>query len=218
MKKILISLSVIILGVAAFIFWPSENSVIEEASKDQVQVVEFEDNPAVKVNDQKKEQDSQTEEESKASQREVDDEEEIRLEITSDEELERRLEEKEEEFDRLEDEWLENVKNLFINEMQLTQAQFQDYMNMREGLFNDKIAAFEDMHKELEKKYGENYTYNPTEEEMRFDREIQQKYDDLLLKKIGKENFIKYLELRDRTNEKILEGTKQNDAAMLMEF
>lgn len=214
MKKF-VSLIIVVAVVVTAYFLYKESDLSNESAKvaeSEVLVVEFEDRAAPRVdNKDKAPVDSKTDEEKSSQTREG-------LVVQTDEELDRRLEEKEEEFDRLEEKWLDDVKDLFLNELGLTEREYKDYLNMREGLFSDKIAAFEDMHDQLEEKYGENYTYNPTEEEMAFDREIQKKYDDLLLRKIGKEAYIKYLELRDRTNEKILESTKQDDAALIMEF
>ncbi|MFG1505997.1 hypothetical protein [Halobacteriovorax sp. ZH5_bin.2] len=213
MKKIVIAIIILAIAAGGFYLFTSQQSnskTAKDIMTSQVQVVEFEDTPAKKIaagND-----DSAEAVEPNGNAAKLD------LDVVDDEDLERRLEAKEEEFDRLEEEWLTNVKELFISELGLTEKEYKDYLSMREGLFNDKVSAFEEMHEQLEEKYGENYTYNPTEEEMAFDREIQKKYDDLLLEKIGKDAFIKYLELRDRTNEKILEATKPNDAAMLMEF
>ncbi|MFG1499570.1 hypothetical protein ABMA70_05115 [Halobacteriovorax sp. XZX-3] len=217
MKKIVITIIILAIAAGGFYFFNTKQSKTNiandknslEVMTSQVNVVEFEDTPAKKVAAGSEEAQALGANEGTPN---------LDLDVVDDEELERRLEAKEEEFDRLEEEWLTNVKELFINDLGLTEKEYKDYLSMREGLFNDKVSAFEEMHDQLEEKYGENYTYNPTEEEMAFDREIQKKYDDLLLQKIGKDAFIKYLELRDRTNEKILEATKANDAAMLMEF
>lgn len=216
MKKIVIAIIILAIAAGGFYFFTSQQSKTANGNEakdvmtSQIQVVEFEDTPAKKI--------AAGNDDSAEAVEASGDGTKLELDVVDDEDLERRLEAKEEEFDRLEEEWLTNVKELFISELGLTEKEYKDYLNMREGLFNDKVSAFEEMHEQLEEKYGENYTYNPTEEEMAFDREIQKKYDDLLLEKIGKDAFIKYLELRDRTNEKILEATKPNDAAMLMEF
>lgn len=214
MKKFASFIIVVAIIATAYLLFQKFNTGSDTAGvkESEVMVVEFEDRAAPKLDNEDSDpvKVEDVEEEVNSSRE--------GLLIQSDEELDKRLEEKEEEFDRLEEQWLSDVKDLFLNELQLTEREYKDYLNMREGLFSDKITAFEDMHDQLEAKYGENYTYNPTEEEMAFDREIQKKYDELLLRKIGKEAFIKYLELRDRTNEKILESTKQDDAALLMEF
>ncbi|EPZ51875.1 hypothetical protein M902_2323 [Bacteriovorax sp. BAL6_X] len=218
MKKIVIAIIILAIAAGGAYFFNSQQSNLKTAKDNEakdimtskIQVVEFEDMPAKKI--------TAGNDDSAEAVEANDDGTKLELDVVDDEDLERRLEAKEEEFDRLEEEWLKNVKELFISELGLTEREYKDYLNMREGLFNDKVSAFEEMHEQLEEKYGENYTYNPTEEEMAFDREIQKKYDDLLLEKVGKDAFIKYLELRDRTNERILESTKANDAAMLMEF
>lgn len=216
MKKFASLLILVAFFTAAFFYFynteePSEDITSRQESDGEEVVVEFEDQAAQKVGSKKSAVTVQANDSQSSDSKEG-------LVVQTDEELEKRLEAKEEEFDRLEEAWLNDVKELFLNDLGLTESEYKDYLNMRDGLFNDKIDAFEDMHDQLEQKYGENYSYNPTEEEMAFDREIQKKYDELLLRKLGEDGFRKYLELRDRTNEKILESTKQDDAALIMEF
>lgn len=216
MKKFASLLILVAIFTAAFFYFnntedSSEDITSRQKSDGEEVVVEFEDQAAQKVGSKKSADTVQANDSQSSDSKEG-------LVVQTDEELEKRLEAKEEEFDRLEEAWLNDVKELFLNDLGLTESEYKDYLNMRDGLFNDKIDAFEDMHDQLEQKYGENYSYNPTEEEMAFDREIQKKYDELLLRKLGEDGFRKYLELRDRTNEKILESTKQDDAALIMEF
>lgn len=123
-----------------------------------------------------------------------------------------------EEYDRIEKEWNNLVSELFTQELNLTKEIYDDYLKLREGLSNDKIRAFEAFHKEMEAKYGENYTYNPTDEEMSFEREIQRKYDDVLKKKIGEESFFKYQSLRENYNNILIEKQNPDDGVILMDF
>lgn len=123
-----------------------------------------------------------------------------------------------EEYDRIEKEWNNLVSQLFSEELHLSKEVYDDYLKLREGLSNDKIRAFEAFHKEMEAKYGENYTYNPTDEEMSFERDIQKKYDSVLKEKIGEDNFSKYQILRDNYNNTLIEKQNPDDGVILMDF
>lgn len=122
------------------------------------------------------------------------------------------------EYDRIEKEWNNLVSQLFADELHLEKAVYEDYLKLRDGLSNDKIRAFEAFHKEMEAKYGDNYTYNPTDEELSFERDIQKKYDDVLKEKIGEENFNKYIILRDNYNNTLMEKQNPDDGVILMDF
>ncbi|EQC44046.1 hypothetical protein [Bacteriovorax sp. Seq25_V] len=138
--------------------------------------------------------------------------------LNSDVEVEEQMEKWDEQYDQLEKEWKNLVLNLFTVELNLEQAAYEDYLLMKEGLSKDKLRAFEAFHAEMEKKYGDNYTYNPSDEEIQFEKDIQQKYDELLKSKLGEGNFIKYLELRDNFNQSLMEKQDPNEGVILMDF
>lgn len=138
--------------------------------------------------------------------------------LNNDEEVEEKMEKWDEQFDQLEREWKNLVLNLFTSELGLEKAAYDDYLLMKEGLSKDKLRAFEAFHAEMEKKYGDNYTYNPSDEEIQFEKDIQQKYDELLKSKLGEEKFMKYLELRDNFNQSLMEKQDPNEGVILMDF
>lgn len=133
-------------------------------------------------------------------------------------EAQEHLEEWEEVFDRIESEFNKEIKTLFVKRLNLTEATFTEYLKMREGMENDKIRAMDAFHKEMERKFGPNYSYNPTEEEIKFGDEIRKRYEKTLMDLIGKENFIQYLEARDRYNESLMENQDPEKGVILMEF
>ncbi len=138
--------------------------------------------------------------------------------LNSDDQVEEKMEQWDEQFDQLEKEWKNLVLNLFVTELGMEKAAYEDYLLMKEGLSKDKLRAFEAFHVEMEKKYGDNYTYNPSDEEIQFEKDIQNKYDELLKSKIGEQNFVKYLELRDNFNQGLMEKQDPNEGVILMDF
>ena len=132
--------------------------------------------------------------------------------------VEEQLEEWDKKIDQIEAEFEQRMSKLFYEELRLDEPTFKEYLSMRKGMADDKIRAFESFHQEMEQKHGESYTYNPTDEEIQFEKEIQQMYEKNLLTLIGKANFIRYKEVRDRFNEELMENQDPNMGVVLMDF
>ncbi|MDD0852089.1 hypothetical protein HBN50_03230 [Halobacteriovorax sp. GB3] len=127
------------------------------------------------------------------------------------------LEEMEEHFMEVEGRWRAEIEQLFIKELELSEEFVADYYKMREGFEKDSYLAFETYHEQMRLKHGDNYSYNPTEDEEAFQKEIRETYEKKLLEKMGKEKFRKYIQVKDRFNEGLIEGNDRK-AALLIEF
>src|SRR5690606_22083641 len=68
-------------------------------------------------------------------------------------------------FEKVEKDWSDRMNQLFNKDLGLDPKVLQEYYKMREGYEQDKLDAFEDFHEEMIEKYGENYSYRPSEEE-----------------------------------------------------
>ncbi|EQC50850.1 hypothetical protein [Bacteriovorax sp. DB6_IX] len=132
--------------------------------------------------------------------------------------VDKQMEGWEEKYDEIEAKWTSQIKSLFIEEFQVEEKVYQEYLKMREGLEKDKVRAFDTFHQEMEAKYGPSYTYNPTEQERQFEKDIRSKYDEVLLKLIGQNRFTRYLEVRDRFNQDLMEKQDPNQGVILMDF
>lgn len=108
-------------------------------------------------------------------------------------------------FEKVEKDWSDRMNQLFVKEMGLEARVLQEYWKMREGYEQDKLDAFEDFHEEMIEKYGENYTYKPSEEEQLFSAKVRQRYDQALQKLVGEEAYTKYMEVRDQFNRELTE-------------
>lgn len=100
--------------------------------------------------------------------------------------------------DEVDQKWsLKLIKFFSSNDLGMTLDQYQTF---REEYSNKYLALMDKFHEELE----EAQKYNPTEEPTPI-VELKKNSHENLLKKMGRENYVKFLELRDRFNESIFE-------------
>lgn len=131
---------------------------------------------------------------------------------------EEEMEKLDEYYDQVEEEWDKSMKNLFVAEFGMTEDDFNDYLKMREGYEDDRLDAFQDFHEQMVEKYGDNYTFSPSEDMKTFEGKLKQDYQDLLRKKIGDENFKRYLEVQDEFNERIRREQEKDVPPLLIEY
>lgn len=111
----------------------------------------------------------------------------------------------EEYFEKVEKNWADRMNQLFNRELGLEPKALEEYYKMREGYEQDKLDAFEDFHEEMIEKYGEAYSYKPSEEEKLFTEKVRGRYDQALIKLIGEEAYQRYLEAKDQFNRELAE-------------
>ncbi|MDC1174306.1 hypothetical protein OAT67_02850 [Bacteriovoracaceae bacterium] len=116
---------------------------------------------------------------------------------------EEEMEELDEYFDKVEEEWDRKIKDLFITEMGLSSQDVEDYNKMKEGFAEDKIEIYQDYHEEMVQKYGDSYQFKPSEEMTSFEKKLREDYQNLIRKRIGDDNFKKYIEMLDNYNEEV---------------
>ncbi len=121
-------------------------------------------------------------------------------------------------FEKVEKDWSDKMNQLFVRELGLDAKVLQDYWKMREGYEQDKLDAFEEFHEEMIEKYGDNYTYKPSEEEQLFSAKVRQRYDQALLKLIGDEAYSRYLEVRDQYNRELSEVNDKDLGFIKVDF
>lgn len=108
-------------------------------------------------------------------------------------------------FEKVEKDWSDRMNQLFNKDLGLDPKMLQEYYKMREGYEQDKLDAFEDFHEEMIEKYGENYSYKPSEEEKMFTAKVRERYEQALIKLIGEQAYIRYTETRDQYNRELAE-------------
>ncbi len=197
MKKVVSLFAVVALGVSAYVFFSKDNKVEVEnetlVSKEAKKEVE-------------KKKAAQSARVIKAKS------------LNTDKNIEAKMEGWDAKFDQIESAWNDKTKKLFLEEFGLEEKMYKEYKKMKVGLDNDKVRAFESFHKEMEAKYGASYSYNPTEQERQFEKDIKTKYDEVLKKRIGEKNFVRYLEVRDRFNQDLMEKQDPEEGVILMDF
>lgn len=128
------------------------------------------------------------------------------------------LEELDEYFEKVENEWEESIRNLFLKEFGLAEDDLKDYEEMRDKYETDKLEAFQDFHEYMVEKHGENYVYNPSDDELNFDDKVKFEYQDQLRKKVGDYNFKKYIKLVDKFNERLKREQDPYKGTMTIDF
>ncbi len=108
-------------------------------------------------------------------------------------------------FEKVEKDWSDRINQLMGRELGLAPKVIEEYWKMRKGYEQDKLDAFEDFHEEMIEKYGENYSYRPSEEEQMFSAKVRERYDQALVKLIGQDAYVRYLEVRDQFNRELSE-------------
>jgi hypothetical protein len=121
-------------------------------------------------------------------------------------------------FQKVEQAWQESMENLIVKELGKGEQAFRTYVSMREGYEQDKMEAFEQQHKELEQKYGKNYTYRPTEDEQNFSKKILPLYQDKLKKMLGDDGFKRYEDVKSTFNTEQSKNADSEIGFMQMEF
>ena len=106
-------------------------------------------------------------------------------------------------FEATEKSWNERMEHLIIDELHLPTKTLKEYKVLREGFDRDKMEAFEDFHKYMRDKHGDNYSYNPTKDEEQFANKVKDQYDSKLRQLFGQEHYLQYREVRDEFNKKL---------------
>lgn len=131
---------------------------------------------------------------------------------------EEEMEELEEYFEKIEEEWADQLKELFKNELGLSKEIMEQYEDLREGFEEEKLAAFQEYHEQMVAKHGENYAYRPSEDEKIFEKKVLDEYYDRLRKLLGDEAYNRYTEVRGRFNERIKSEQDPAKGILVIDF
>lgn len=131
---------------------------------------------------------------------------------------EEEMEELEEYFEKIEEEWADQLKQLFKNELQISSEVMGQYEDLREGFEEEKLAAFQEYHEQMVAKHGENYAYRPSADEKIFEKKVLDEYYDRLRKLLGDESYNRYVEVRERFNERIKSEQDPAKGILVIDF
>ena len=103
-------------------------------------------------------------------------------------------------FEATEKAWNERMEHFIIDELHMPVSALKEYKVLREGYDRDKMEAFEDFHKYMRDKHGDNYSYNPTKDEEKFANKVRDKYDAKMRQLFGQEHYPQYRDVLSEFN------------------
>ncbi len=131
-------------------------------------------------------------------------------------------EEEVEELDELlahyEEEWDKDTKNLFLNELKLSEEDYEDYLMMRDGFEEDRVEAFQEFHNRMAQEKGSSYSYSPTAEMVENEERIRGEYLKLFKERYGEEAFVKYSNLLEGYNDRIRREADPKHGVLRIDF
>lgn len=134
--------------------------------------------------------------------------------VLSDEELE----ELDRYFEQVEKDWDQNMESLFLKELALPAEEYKEYKKLREAYEMDRLEAYHEFHEYMLEKYGEKYTYSPSEDMEKFENKVREQYLEVLRKRIGDDAFKKYIDAMDQFNEKLRREQDPYKGVMIIDF
>ena len=114
-------------------------------------------------------------------------------------------------FDQIEKAWLLKMESLF------NRNDYDFYNEIRNRNEEEKMEAYKEFHDYLRKKNGDNFSYHISEDQSVREKAINNKYSQVLLKRIGPEKFKMYLQVRDQFNEDLARNAPSGHA-IIIEF
>jgi hypothetical protein len=114
-------------------------------------------------------------------------------------------------FDQIEKTWLLKMASFF------NRNDYDFYNEIRNRNEEEKMEAYKEFHDYLRKKNGDNFSYHISEDQSVREKAINNKYSQVLLKRIGPEKFKMYLKTRDQFNEDLARNAPSG-RAMIIEF
>lgn len=207
---------IFVVGFVAVYFYMSKEGIYEPIGSNKLIISRSHNTDLNKVNEELTPQD-QLDEASKRpmvlSVADDDDFSDKAVALSEDE-----LDSLEEYFDKIELEWEEEIKNLFVAELNLDAALVKEYFSMREGLELEKDKSFRRFHEEMKKKHGENYAYSPTVDQESYEDKILEGYYKILKEKIGEEKYVEYIKVKERFNDRLRSEQNPTDGVLFIEF
>ena len=119
----------------------------------------------------------------------------------------------------IESDWSTLTKDLFENQLGLDKSSYENYIKLKEGFEEDKYEVYQNYHDDMIKKYGDNYTFNPSSEEIsEMEDAIREQYFKFLEKEIGESNFNTYLETLSSFNDEIQKDHNKRGPLIIIDF
>jgi|GEM_PF-5170261 len=121
-------------------------------------------------------------------------------------------------FEATEKAWGQRMDDLITGEFGLGVDALKKYNVLREGLDRDKMEAFNEYHKYMREKHGDNYSYIPTKDEEQFGKKLRIQYEEKVRDFFGDKNYQRYKEVRQEFNQKLRKEQNPNVGVMEMDL
>ncbi len=124
------------------------------------------------------------------------------------------IEKFDQEMDAIEERWQNQMLEVFVNDLKLTNSEFEEYKVMRTGFEDDRYDAYQKYHEENLKKKD---SYPITNENDANDKIIEE-YRELFKKRFGEEAFGRYMKKLDEFNSDLRKSRGQDEGILTIDF
>ncbi|WP_417334761.1 hypothetical protein [Halobacteriovorax marinus] len=121
-------------------------------------------------------------------------------------------------LDEVEEGWNKSIEALFLDNSTHANRNFIEYRKLKNGYEQERERRYEEFHKMMEAKHGENYSYSPSADEEMFNEKLVKIYEGQLAKIIGDKKMIEYLRVKDEFNQKLESRALDDNSYIQIEF
>jgi len=124
------------------------------------------------------------------------------------------MEELDHSVEAVEEAWLEESRKMFIEELHLTDEQYEEYLTMRKGYEEDRYEAYQKFH---EKQLKEKGSYPITNEDDA-NEGVLKEYQDLFKNRFGDKAAATYMKALDSFNSALSQDRGQDATVLKVDF
>ncbi|ATH07383.1 hypothetical protein BIY24_05350 [Halobacteriovorax marinus] len=121
-------------------------------------------------------------------------------------------------LDEVEEGWNKSIEALFLDNSTHANRNLIEYRKLKNGYEQERERRYEEFHKMMEAKHGENYSYSPSADEEMFNEKLVKIYEGQLAKIIGDKKMIEYLRVKDEFNQKLESRALDDNSYIQIEF
>lgn len=114
--------------------------------------------------------------------------------------------------------WSQKARNLFVDELGFAEKDYEDYLNLRDRFETERMQVFSDFYEEMANKYGDSYSFEPSQEMKDVESRIKQDYLDQLRGRLGEEGFSRYQQALKEFNDTTARRMEGSESIPYIEF
>lgn len=124
----------------------------------------------------------------------------------------------EELFDEVEEQWADEIKKLFVDELKLGPESYKKYQSLRDEYDFAKLEAYEAYHERMIEQHGADYPYQASLQVEEFDNVALPEFYKRLEAEIGLDALRQYIRVKDDFNEELRKNQPPGPAQILIDF